>query len=236
MASEKQIKANRENAKKSTGPKTPEGKARSSMNALKHGLTSERTILPWEDRVEWEDMLLGINESFKPQGKMEGLLTERIASSYWRIRRALEIELQLLTERGGTLAEVANLSRYETSIDRCALRNLKMLEHLQQKRLKTGVAGCKTCPFENQSMEQTGEATKSKVTPSESDSVPDPMNLESKGDKIDIDPLHATMPPMPRKVIEALNERRRQAEAKEPFRRPAAMQAGSAEGPENFQL
>ncbi len=48
MASEKQVRANRQNAQKSTGPKTPEGKAAVRLNAAKHGLLSKETLLPGE--------------------------------------------------------------------------------------------------------------------------------------------------------------------------------------------
>jgi hypothetical protein len=54
MASQKQLEANRANAKQSTGPKTAQGKSRSSLNALKHGL-SARDIVVWdEDPLEFE--------------------------------------------------------------------------------------------------------------------------------------------------------------------------------------
>ncbi|HEX9841636.1 MAG TPA: hypothetical protein VGC20_02755 [bacterium] len=46
MASKKQIAANRRNAKKSTGPRPPEGKAASAQNAVKHGLLSRTPLLP----------------------------------------------------------------------------------------------------------------------------------------------------------------------------------------------
>ena len=49
MTSEKKAEANRRNALKSTGPKTPEGKDAVRLNALKHGLLSRETLLPGED-------------------------------------------------------------------------------------------------------------------------------------------------------------------------------------------
>jgi hypothetical protein len=51
MASDKQMRANRQNARKSTGPKTPEGKAVARLNALKHGLLSQQILLPNEDEA-----------------------------------------------------------------------------------------------------------------------------------------------------------------------------------------
>ena len=59
MTSKKQIEANRRNAKKSTGPKTEEGKAKSSMNALKHGLTSQRVWLNEEEKKDFHGFRLG---------------------------------------------------------------------------------------------------------------------------------------------------------------------------------
>ena len=62
MASKKQIEANRRNAKKSTGPKTEEGKAKSSLNSLKHGLTSQRVWLDEEEEQEFRESM-GVGES-----------------------------------------------------------------------------------------------------------------------------------------------------------------------------
>ena len=58
MASEKQIAANRANSKKSTGPKTYRGKARSAMNATTHGLTSKTIAMLHEDSIEFENRLM----------------------------------------------------------------------------------------------------------------------------------------------------------------------------------
>jgi len=76
VASIKQLKANRENAKKSTGPKSKEGKAITSKNAIKHGILSNVTVLPVEEERVFQkfkrDMLLNMNQhvsSFYPKGR-----------------------------------------------------------------------------------------------------------------------------------------------------------------------
>jgi len=96
MAALKQIDANRRNAKKSTGPKTPEGKATSSRNALKHGLLSRLSrdvVLPNEDPdgqfpVLCEELLL----DWDPQSATECLLVEDLVAVTWRLRRCRRIE------------------------------------------------------------------------------------------------------------------------------------------------
>ncbi len=55
MTSDKQIRANRRNALKSTGPKTPEGKTAVRMNARMHGLRSQEVLLPGEDEAAFEE-------------------------------------------------------------------------------------------------------------------------------------------------------------------------------------
>ena len=59
-ASPARIAANRKNAQQSTGPKTPEGKARSRANALEHGMAGTGIALPTEDRALIEARFLGL--------------------------------------------------------------------------------------------------------------------------------------------------------------------------------
>ena len=88
MATQAQIQANRMNAQKSTGPRTAEGKAIASQNALKHGLLAQQTVIAGEDVGEFEfyrDELLG---ELAPAGATESVLAERVVSLSWRLRRA----------------------------------------------------------------------------------------------------------------------------------------------------
>lgn len=96
MSSKKQIEANRQNATKSTGPNTPEGKTLSSTNATKHGLLSKQVLLPSESEEEFEELSQGLREDLKPVGALETRLVEDIAADFWRLSRIRRIEAGVL--------------------------------------------------------------------------------------------------------------------------------------------
>ncbi len=90
-ATERQIAANRRNAKKSTGPVTAEGKRRSSRNGTKHGLYSKDIVIDCpafkEDREQYETLLVNLQEEFSPSTPYENKLVTTLTNSLWRLRR-----------------------------------------------------------------------------------------------------------------------------------------------------
>jgi hypothetical protein len=92
MSTPKQIEANGQNAQRSTGPKSAAGKARSSQNALQHGLRSNVPVLPGERPEDWEAHRAGIFRSLVPVGALEEDLAGRVALCLWRLRRAAAYE------------------------------------------------------------------------------------------------------------------------------------------------
>ncbi len=96
MTSEKQIAANRANAEKSTGPKTPETKAISAMNALRHGLTGQVNLMPTEDREAHDKFCAAIVESLAPEGALEIQFAHAVAEDNWRMNRGRAIETNML--------------------------------------------------------------------------------------------------------------------------------------------
>jgi hypothetical protein len=96
MSTEAQINANRENAQKSTGPKSPEGKAAVSQNAVKHGVFASETVIKGENREDFEafrDEMLG---ELAPAGPVETMLCERFVSLSWRLRRVERMQNQVI--------------------------------------------------------------------------------------------------------------------------------------------
>jgi hypothetical protein len=87
MTSDKQARANRRNGLKSTGPKTPEGKAAVRHNATKHGLLSRDVLLPDEDGTALEELSERLRDELQPVGELENLLVDRIIAATWRLRR-----------------------------------------------------------------------------------------------------------------------------------------------------
>src|SRR5215467_9317787 len=131
MTTERQAMANRVNASRSTGPRTPEGKARVALNARKHGLLSRESLVKGESEVDLLDFGKRLRAQLAPVGELELLLVDRIISNAWRLRRAVGIEAALLNvKRGdGTVLEDALswkadrdrlqlISRYEATLER----------------------------------------------------------------------------------------------------------------------
>jgi hypothetical protein len=152
MISEKQLAANRANAQRSTGARTAAGKANSSRNNLRHGLTGQISLLPTEDREAHDNFCNELIDSFTPETPMECQLAQSIAEDSWRLNRARAIEnnmfalghgherreAQIALADAETFLRQANafnlLSIYEQRINRNLQRNVKLLRELQAER------------------------------------------------------------------------------------------------------
>ena len=97
MTTEKQIHASRENARKSTGPRTPKGKANSSKNALKHGLLAEDAVIPGEDPAAFDRHLTNLETTYLPRNYVEKQIVHQIADTMWRIKRLSRIETTVIS-------------------------------------------------------------------------------------------------------------------------------------------
>ena len=87
MATESQIAANKQNAQKSSGPKTAEGKAASSLNRLSHGFASHATIIPGENPEEFKALVTGLMSEHQPATHTEQILVEKMALNQWLLCR-----------------------------------------------------------------------------------------------------------------------------------------------------
>lgn len=141
------IRANKQNALKSTGPKTSVGKEISSKNSLKHGLLSKELTILEEKPKDLEIFKNNIYISLQPKGAIEALLVEKIVISAWRLRRVLKVEKELFQVKGypgwKQLNEafrgydsdcIKNLSRYEVMLERNFYKALHELQRIQGMR------------------------------------------------------------------------------------------------------
>ncbi len=96
MSTKLQKEANRENAKKSTGPKTKEGKTESSKNATTHGFCAQQDVIKYESQVDYDMLRQELIEDLKPIGPMQYILADRIVSLTWRLDRAVRIQNQTI--------------------------------------------------------------------------------------------------------------------------------------------
>jgi hypothetical protein len=163
MSSILKIQSARANGARSRGPVTPEGRARSSQNALKHGLTSRIIVLSNESEADFDALREAYLAHFNPQTELEVGLVEQLVAACWRTQRtwALEtalLDLEMEEQREGiekkfeAIDEEARtalafralcdgsralelLSRYEARHRRAAERIIETLRRLQEQRL-----------------------------------------------------------------------------------------------------
>ena len=95
MSSLRQIEANRRNARKSTGPRSPEGKAASRFNALKTGLDAESQVIPSEDPAAFQALIDEYYQRFQPAAPEVRFLVDTLIDCEWQLRRFRKIESQV---------------------------------------------------------------------------------------------------------------------------------------------
>jgi hypothetical protein len=127
--------ANRSNAQKATGPKTPEGKDRSRWNAVTHGLLCKRLVIAAEDKVAFAHLLACLCEDMRPEGALEEILIEKIAMAYWRLHLAFGCEADFV--KSGALFVMSRaepVARYSNSIHRQLIQDMNQFERWQRQR------------------------------------------------------------------------------------------------------
>ena len=142
MTTTRQVEANRLNAQKSTGPRTPAGRAVVAYNATKHGLLSRESLVKGESEADLVDFGKRLRAQLAPVGELELLLLDRLVSTAWRLRRLVSVEAMLF-EKDSALDHAFNkygrenmgsLSRYETTLERGFYKALGELQRLQAAR------------------------------------------------------------------------------------------------------
>jgi hypothetical protein len=123
------LAANAANAQHSTGPRTPEGKTRSSQNASKHGLTARELVIAPGEQEEFEDLLASFQADVKPQGVIQQILFNQLVAAAWNLRRVRRLEAEQCNQDNPN--ELDRLARHHTRIERTFHRCLKELKALQ---------------------------------------------------------------------------------------------------------
>ena len=169
MLSQLKYDTARANGAKSRGPVTPEGRARSSRNSLRHGLSGKAIVLPSETAGDFDRLRQSYLDDLQPSGQVETDLVETMAVARWRLRRLWAIESNLFSielprraehidaefddlsdchrladvfqHNADTGKSLALLIRYEGSLNRSYDRAFKQLQLLQRARRNEPNAG-----------------------------------------------------------------------------------------------
>lgn len=136
MISAKQREANRQNALRSTGPKTPEGKEAVRLNALRYGLRARSLLIPGEDPEDYTLLWADLEADWQPQSRSQRFYLEQMATAQWLLARIATGENAIYQAEMSLSNQLAMLER--VSVQRVRLEQsfataMRNLEHLQQK-------------------------------------------------------------------------------------------------------
>jgi hypothetical protein len=116
MSTEKQIAANRLNAQKSTGPRTPEGRAAVRLNGVTHGLTAKTLVLKGESEDDFKAIFESLEAEYEPETPTEETLVAQLAMATWRLRRVYNMEAGYYSKRLSEMAEYADENKLDHSL------------------------------------------------------------------------------------------------------------------------
>ncbi len=141
MATQAQILANQANARRSTGPKTDAGKARSAKNATTHGLTMGILHIPMHEAAAFREFEAKAKQAIRPQGALERTAAGNFVHAAWRLRKIRALICELYREHRAdplvtpaAAAELRQLNRYRATVEMMFYRSLKQLRELQTNR------------------------------------------------------------------------------------------------------
>ncbi len=139
----RQARANRKNAKLSTGPRTDAGKARSAQNSLQHGLTARAILLPAEDATAFQRHTQRFSDDYQPKTTTEEQLVRALAGASWHLNRIDGIETALFSPDSADLdlatqiRTLSALSMHRHRLSRQFESTLQQLRELQEERRRT---------------------------------------------------------------------------------------------------
>lgn len=144
---------------RSTGPRTEKGKSMSSQNALKHGLTAKRKVVPGESEAEYQAFRKGLMDDLGPETQAEAVFAERIIDASWQLRRVEREEIrrldsyvkrledagrpggvdertpECLSDNERMLKDIRILNRYEASLERTLYKSMEILTKIRKVRM-----------------------------------------------------------------------------------------------------
>jgi hypothetical protein len=185
------IQTSRTNGAKSRGPISESGRARSSQNALKHGLTSENLLLPSENPGEFHALLSAYLHQLHPDGVVELDLVHEIVAAKWRLDRIALIETQLLA---GAIADAEDRSddpftpsaALAAGFERLAGRNSLTVLHRMESRLSRAYS---------RALRNLLQLQKLRQTPAQA-VIPDPDPAAAKNKNCKNEPTELIPPPL----------------------------------------
>ena len=132
---EKKLEANRRNAQLSTGPRTEQGKAVVSLNALTHGLRSRKVVLPCEDPAEFQQLCDNLTAEWQPETPTQGHLVTQIAIAIWKLDRLEGLEtygdVDMVVNQGNLTTRIW---QQQARLERSRSKAVAELQHLRQAR------------------------------------------------------------------------------------------------------
>jgi len=197
VATDKQTAANRLNAQKSTGPRTPEGRAAVRLNGVKHGLTAETIVLKGESQADFTNMLESFEAEHAPTTPTEEALVVQLALANWRLRRLYHQEAGFYTSKLKTLAsiqkdlnlddagrmghlvgwsepELGLFNRQEARLERTFYRALHELQRLRKEREANLASVCQTPEVDPPQPQASARGNINDIQPPAAEPTPDP--------------------------------------------------------------